>query len=220
MKHWRVALAVLALGTSSAVIAAPANAPNPSFTGGDLFSISVAADPQISPDGRWIAYVRRSNDVMTDKARATIWLIDVATGDERPLVTGAGTHSSPRWSPDGKRLAYASTAEGSSSQLYVRWMDSGQTARITGLARQPSGHCLVTGRAAHRLSHERAGRWGQARIGTRKARRRRMGQAVRDYRQGHLPGRRRRLPAAGIRSYLCGRRVGRRAAAADFRRLS
>ena len=139
MKHWRVALAVLALGTSSAVIAAPANAPNPSFTGGDLFSISVAADPQISPDGRWIAYVRRSNDVMTDRARSTIWLIDAATGDERPLVTGTGSHSSPRWSHDGKRLAYVSTAEGSSSQLYVRWMDSGQTARITGVAESPQG---------------------------------------------------------------------------------
>jgi dipeptidyl aminopeptidase/acylaminoacyl peptidase len=139
MKHWRVALAVLALGTSTAGVAAPASAPNPSFTGDDLFNLSAAADPQISPDGRWIAYVRRSNDVMTDRARATIWLIDVAPGDERPLVTGTGSHSSPRWSPDGKRLAYASTAEGTSSQLYVRWMDSGQTARITGLADSPQG---------------------------------------------------------------------------------
>ena len=139
MNHWRVALAALALGTSAAAIAAPADAPNPIFTGADLFNISVASDPQISPDGRWIAYVRRSNDVMTDRARATIWLIDVASGEERPLVTGTGSHSSPRWSPDGKRLAYASTAEGNSSQLYVRWMDSGQTARITGLADSPQG---------------------------------------------------------------------------------
>ena len=139
MKHWRVALAVLALGTSTAVIAAPSDVPNPSFTGADLFNLAAASDPQISPDGRSVAYVRRSNDVMTDRARSTIWLIDVATGDERPLVTGTGSHSSPRWSPDGKRLAYASTAEGGSSQLYVRWMDSGQTARITGLADSPQG---------------------------------------------------------------------------------
>ena len=71
MKHWRVALVALALGASSAAIAAPADAPNPGFTGADLFNLSVAADPQISPDGRWIAYVRRSNDVMTDRARTT-----------------------------------------------------------------------------------------------------------------------------------------------------
>ena len=139
MKHWRVALAVLALGTSGAVIAAPTDAPNPSFTGADLFNLSAASDPQISPDGRWVAYVRRSNDVMTDRARSTIWLIDAATGDERPLVTGTGSHSSPRWSHDGKRLAFVSSAEGSSPQLFVRWMDSGQTARITGLADSPQG---------------------------------------------------------------------------------
>ena len=114
MKLIRVALASLALGVSAAALAAPAAAPDPRFSGGDLFNISVAADPQISPDGRSIAYVRRSNDVMTDRARSSIWLIDTATGEQRPIVAGNGNHFSPRWSPDGKRLAYASTAEGSS----------------------------------------------------------------------------------------------------------
>ena len=139
MTYWRVALAALALTTSTAVIAAPADAPNPRFTGGDLFNLTAASDPQISPDGRWIAYVRRSNDIMSDKARASLWLIDTATGEERPLVAGSGSHSSPRWSPDGKRLAYVSTADGGAPQLYVRWMDSGQSARITGLADSPQG---------------------------------------------------------------------------------
>src|SRR5262245_29951538 len=57
MKFIRVALAALAMGTSAAAIAAPADGPNPRFTGSDLFSLSAASDPQISPDGRWIAYV-------------------------------------------------------------------------------------------------------------------------------------------------------------------
>ena len=140
MIHWRATLTVaLALGASTAAISAPADAPNPAFTGADLFNLTAAADPQISPDGRSIAYVRRSNDVMTDRARSSIWLIDVPTGEQRPLAAGSGSHSSPRWSPDGKRLAYVSSAEGNSSQLYVRWMDSGQTARITGLADSPQG---------------------------------------------------------------------------------
>ncbi|HYC96258.1 MAG TPA: S9 family peptidase [Sphingomicrobium sp.] len=139
MKFVRVALAALALGVSPAAIAAPANGPEPRFTGSDLFNISVASDPQISPDGRWIAYVRRSNDIMTDRARSSIWLIDAASGEQRPLVTGSGNHFSPRWSTDGKRLAYASTAEGSSPQLFVRWMDTGQSARITGLPDSPQG---------------------------------------------------------------------------------
>ncbi|MFL6766451.1 MAG: prolyl oligopeptidase family serine peptidase [Sphingomicrobium sp.] len=139
MKIVRVALASLALGTSAAALAAPADGPNPRFTGSDLFSLSAASDPQISPDGRWIAYVRRSNDIMTDRARSAIWLIDAASGEQQPLVAGTGNHFSPRWSPDGRRLAYASTSEGGAPQLFVRWMDTGQTARITGLPDSPQG---------------------------------------------------------------------------------
>jgi len=125
---------VTAAGTA---LAAPAAGPTPAFTGSDLFTLSAASDPQISPDGRQIAYVRRSNDIMTDKARSSIWLVDVATGQQRPIAAGSGDHFGPAWSPDGKRLAYGSTAEGGAPQLYVRWMDGGQTVRITGLPDSP-----------------------------------------------------------------------------------
>jgi dipeptidyl aminopeptidase/acylaminoacyl peptidase len=74
---------------------------------------------------------------MTDKARPTIWLVDVATGQQRPLVAGSGSYFSPRWSPDGTRLAYVA-ADGGSPQLYVRWMGTGESARITGLPTSPS----------------------------------------------------------------------------------
>jgi dipeptidyl aminopeptidase/acylaminoacyl peptidase len=117
--------------------AAPAEGPNPMFTGNDLFNLSSAADPQISPDGRSVAYVRRAADIMTDKLRSSIWLINTSTGEQRPIVTGTGDHVSPRWSPDGRRLAYASSAEGDSPQLFVRWMDSGETVRVTGLPESP-----------------------------------------------------------------------------------
>lgn len=116
--------------------------PSRTFTGADLFSLEFASDPQISPDGRTIAYVRRSNDIMTDRARSTIWLVDVASGAQTPLIAGPGTHLSPRWSPDGARLAYVSTLEGGAPQLFVRWMapgaNQGATARITGLPDSPS----------------------------------------------------------------------------------
>jgi dipeptidyl aminopeptidase/acylaminoacyl peptidase len=116
--------------------AAPATGPSRYFTGSDLFNLEVATDPQISPDGRTIAYVRKSNDIMTDKARSTVWLVDVATGQQRPLLAGPGSYSSPRWSPDGARLAYVA-ADGGSPQLYVRWMGSGESARVTGLPDSP-----------------------------------------------------------------------------------
>jgi dipeptidyl aminopeptidase/acylaminoacyl peptidase len=131
-------LAALFVATAFATpsIAKPAEGPSRYFTGADLFNLEVATDPQISPDGRTIAYVRKSNEIMTDKARSTIWLVDVATGQQRPLLAGPGSYSSPRWSPDGQRLAYVA-AEGGSPQLYVRWMASGESARITGLPDSP-----------------------------------------------------------------------------------
>ena len=135
---FRRSLALLLSATSFTVpaLAAPATAPSRYLTGTDLFNLEVATDPQISPDGRTIAYVRKSNDIMTDKARATIWLVDVASGQQRPLVAGAGSYSSPRWSPDGSRLAYVG-ADSGSPQLFVRWMASGESARITGLPDSP-----------------------------------------------------------------------------------
>ncbi|HEY6049051.1 MAG TPA: DPP IV N-terminal domain-containing protein, partial [Sphingomicrobium sp.] len=137
----KLSLAILFAATALAAApaaATPAAGPSRYFTGADLFNLEVATDPQVSPDGRTIAYVRKSNDIMTDKARPTIWLVDVATGQQRPLVAGSGSYFSPRWSPDGTRLAYVA-AEGGNPQLFVRWMNSGESARITGLPDSPSG---------------------------------------------------------------------------------
>lgn len=141
LAHSLAPMALLLSATSIAApaLAAPAEGPSPIFTGGDLFNLSAATDAQISPDGRLIAYVRKSADIMTDKARSSIWVITVATGEQRPLVTGTGDHFSPRWSPDGRRLAYASTGEGGAPQLFVRWMDTGQSVRVTGLPDSPQG---------------------------------------------------------------------------------
>jgi dipeptidyl aminopeptidase/acylaminoacyl peptidase len=123
---------------SSRQTAGPAPGPSRRFDAHDLFGLEVAADPQISPDGRRVAYVRRSGDIMIDRMRPTIWLVDTASGEQAPLVAGPGSHFSPRWSPDGTRLAYISTAEGGAAQLYVRWLGSGEAVRITGLPHAPS----------------------------------------------------------------------------------
>ena len=133
-----LAMLFAATALAAPAFAAPAAGPNRYLTGSDLFNLEWASDPEISPDGRTIAYVRESNDVMIDRPRPTIWLIDVATGQQRPLLAGAGSYFSPRWSPDGTRLAYVASDNGS-TQLYVRWMGSGESARITGLPNSPSG---------------------------------------------------------------------------------
>ncbi|HUI58749.1 MAG TPA: S9 family peptidase [Steroidobacteraceae bacterium] len=128
--------AILALTVAGAVCAAPADAPSHVFEGKDLFSLQSVTDPQIRPDGRAVAYVRATYDIMTDRARHSIWVVDTDTGEQTPLVAGAASSYSPRWSPDGKRLAYVSVVD-HRAQLYVRWLQAQQAARITDLTEAP-----------------------------------------------------------------------------------
>ncbi|WP_108791784.1 prolyl oligopeptidase family serine peptidase [Erythrobacter sp. Alg231-14] len=107
------------------------------FTGEDLFDLAVASDPQISPDGNQIAYVRRQNDIMTDRAQSAIWMIDTSTGEETPVAGSEGGAFAPRWSPDGTRLAYVSVESGN-AQLWVKWINSGDIVRLTRLPNSPS----------------------------------------------------------------------------------
>src|SRR5579871_664134 len=72
----------------------------PAFKPMDVFDLQWAADPEVSPDGRTIAYVRMAYDVKTDRPHGAIWLVGVDGKNERPL-TGAVSSGSPRWSPDG-----------------------------------------------------------------------------------------------------------------------
>ncbi len=102
----------------------------------DVFQLEYADDVQISPDGSRIVYVRVSHDIMTDRARRNLWMVNADGTNNRPLRSESKSFMSPRWSPDGSRLAYVSAAEGS-PQLYVRWMDSGQTALLTNLTHAP-----------------------------------------------------------------------------------
>ena len=97
----------------------------------DVFELEYASDSQISPDGERVAYVRHFNDVMTDRRYENIWIVDADGANHRPLIAGKHKANSPRWSPGGKRLAYLSDESGS-TQIHVRWMDTGDTAAITG----------------------------------------------------------------------------------------
>ena len=134
----RLTLALLLLAATPAFAQQQPAAPIPdgptrSFTGSDLFGLTIAADPQISPDGKTIVYVRRTGDVMTDKMQSSLWLIDVASGRQTPFATDG---SSPRWSPDGARIAYAAR-DGEGSQLFVRWLSGSTSARVTSFPGDP-----------------------------------------------------------------------------------
>jgi dipeptidyl aminopeptidase/acylaminoacyl peptidase len=103
----------------------------------DVFDLQWAADPQISPDGRNIAYVRMRMDVKTDRPRGTIWLTGIDGKHTRPL-SGAADSSMPRWSPDGTRIAYLAAAGDGSMQLYMYWADTNVTAAISHFTEAPT----------------------------------------------------------------------------------
>jgi acylaminoacyl-peptidase len=103
----------------------------------DIFELELAADPQIAPNGASVAYTRRAMDIMSDRPVSHIWLVDIDGEEHRPLLSGAGSFHSPRWSPSGDRLAYVTNVDGRGPQIHVRWMDTGQTALLSNLRHSP-----------------------------------------------------------------------------------
>lgn len=103
----------------------------------DVFDLEVASDPRIAHTSSNLVYVRRFFDVMTDRSRSNLWTVSLDGINHRPLTTGNQNDHSPRWSPKGDRILYSSNVDGT-SQIYVRWMDTGQTAKLTNLTSGPS----------------------------------------------------------------------------------
>ena len=89
----------------------PAHAQRRPITDKDLFAFVWVADPQISPDGSQVAFVRVTVDEKKDAYDTAIWLAK-ADGSEPPrAITGGTRDTSPRWSPDGRRLAFLRSVE-------------------------------------------------------------------------------------------------------------
>ena len=103
----------------------------------DVFDLEWASDPRVSPDGKTVVYVRKSNDIMKDRERSNLWQVSVDGTNHRPLYSGLNNIRSPRWSPNGEKLAFISNETGS-QQIHVRWIDNGETALISQLRASPS----------------------------------------------------------------------------------
>lgn len=102
----------------------------------DLFDLQMVSSPAISPDGNTIIYERHQFDVMTDRRFVNLWSISFSGENHQPLTSGTSSYGNVTWSPSGDRIAYTSSEEGS-SQIFVRWMNSGETASITNLTESP-----------------------------------------------------------------------------------
>ena len=92
-------------------------------------------DPRISPDGGSVVYERLWVDKMNDAWESSIWIVNPDGSRPRHLVDG----SSPRWSPDGSRLAFLAPDDEGNTQIFVRWMDAeGAVSQVTRLTDSPS----------------------------------------------------------------------------------
>lgn len=118
----------------------------------DLAAVVLVSDAHLSPDGRTVAFVRTEIDLAADDYRSTIWLADLEGEDTVQVTRGPGRDTSPRWSPDGRSLAFLSDRDadrgrrgggrdqgpwdaGGVSQLYVLSMSGGEPRRLTALPR-------------------------------------------------------------------------------------
>lgn len=126
----RVVLAVFAFATAQMLLAQE----GPPLTAQDLVSLRRLSDPQVSPDGRQVAYVLRETDIEANKGRTDLWLLDLTAQHAQPkrLAADAANESSPRWAPDGQAIYFLSTRSGT-QQVWRVAPTGGQAMQITSL---------------------------------------------------------------------------------------
>ena len=102
----------------------------------DVYALTSAGDPRISPDGTQVAYVVGRIDEEASAYRSAIWVAPLdGSGEPRQFTSGERNDGSPRWSPDGRWLAFLSNREGEEAkakgQLYVLPANGGEPRRLT-----------------------------------------------------------------------------------------
>ncbi|MCU1242264.1 MAG: peptidase [Candidatus Acidoferrum typicum] len=122
---------LLALVPHAAVAQKPPMQPRP-ITVDDLFQIREVSDPQLSPDAQSVAYTVKTLLVKEDKSEERIWSVPTNGGDAIPLSAEAVSSSHPRWSPDGKYLAFLSARNEGKTQVWLLNRAGGEAQRLTG----------------------------------------------------------------------------------------
>src|SRR6266700_3487205 len=109
----------------------PAPATPRNITIDDFFQICDVAQPEISPDGQWVAYSVRTRILKDDKNEQRLWMVSTRGGDPIPMTAEGVSSSHPRWSPDGKYLAFLSARNNGKTQVWLLNRFGGEAERLT-----------------------------------------------------------------------------------------
>ena len=114
------------------LLSPPLTAQKRAMTVDDLWNVKRVSNPQVSPDGKWIAYVVTSFSMEENKGKSDIYLVSIDGASVKKL-TKEGSNYSPAWSPDGEKIAFVSTRDGS-PQVYVMDVKTGNVKKLTDMA--------------------------------------------------------------------------------------
>jgi Tol biopolymer transport system component len=108
----------------------------------DLARMRDVRDPQVSPDGKWVAYVVATIDAKEDKGNTHVWLVGCDGQNDRQITFSTDSESSPRWSPDGKYLSFTSSRPGKAkgSQVWLLDRNGGEAYQLTELKGRLQGY--------------------------------------------------------------------------------
>jgi dipeptidyl aminopeptidase/acylaminoacyl peptidase len=120
------------------VLCAIAFAQKKPFDVNALLDLKRIGDPQISPDGRVVAFQVQTVDLPNNKKPVQIWTVPLDGGSPKPITHDGENNQRPRWSPDGKRIAYISDRSGS-SQIWSMDPDGGNAKQVTNLSTEADG---------------------------------------------------------------------------------
>lgn len=97
----------------------------------DIFELKTVGDPRISPDGAWVAYTVSWLDRKDDSSDTDIYMVATSGGAPIRLTSSKKPENSPRWSPDGRYLAFLSSRDGKKTQVYLLDRRGGEAQAFT-----------------------------------------------------------------------------------------